>query len=88
MTLAFAARYLGKKCYILLFLEEGLDGEALYGETSITPPSGGILRSLVLGTVNLGLLHCLKRPFLAPGEDLDLIFLPVGISGLRPLAHC
>lgn len=55
------------------------------GRHSIPPPSGGILRSLVLGTVALGLLHCLKRPFLAPGEELDLIFLPVGISGLRPL---
>lgn len=55
------------------------------GRHSIAPPSGAILRSLVLGTVDLGLLHGLKRPFLAPREELDLFFLPVCISGLRPL---
>lgn len=44
------------------------------GRHSIPPRSRGILRSLVLGTVDLGLLHCLKRPFLAPWRGVGSYF--------------
>lgn len=69
MTLASAARHLGKKS----IPEEGrgLEGESLYRESQHHFAHGGILSSLATSGKWI-------RVCPAPGGELDLIFLSVG----------
>lgn len=86
MTLASVARHLGKKCYILLLPEEGLDGEALYGETQHPSTLRGYSEVFGIGDSESGFAPLSEKALSCPWrEELDLIFLAVGISGLRPL---
>lgn len=67
MTLASAARPLGKKSTLLL-LEEGLEGESLYRVTASLCPLGNSEFGH-FGEVDQGLLHCLKGTFLSLEES-------------------
>lgn len=84
MILASAARHFGKKCYLFTPRRGIAQRDPVWGFPA-SPRPGGHSESFAFGENGSGFASLSERPFLAPGGELDLIFLPEGISVLCPL---
>lgn len=84
MTLASVARHLGKKCSILLLPEEGLDGEALFGETQHHPTIWGYSEVFGIGDSGSGFAPRSEKAFSCPWRGVGSFFPASGL--FRPPA--
>lgn len=74
MTLASAARHVGKKCYILLLPEEGLDGEALFGETQHPSTLWGYSEVFGIGDSGSGFAPLSEKALSCPWRGVGSYF--------------